>query len=92
MKKEKKQNIDEANHRKKRCMLCKLFGGNAASHTTKRCNKRSLIQRALDKGTPKNKTWQKPKNEELNAMIAKQVKTTLAKKGIAGSSDRENSA
>eukprot|EP00957_Ditylum_brightwellii_P027345 2066883-Ditylum_brightwellii.AAC.1 len=34
--------------RHKHCKLCKMFGGNAESHTTDHCNKKNLLSGLLD--------------------------------------------
>ena len=50
----------------RKCKLCKMFGGNSESHSTKQCNKKALFAGLLD--GHKKKHYDKTKKEEFCAM------------------------
>ena len=75
------------------CMLCKLFGGNARSHATSKCNKKAKIKNGLDKAYPKNdkKKRYSVSSEEINAIVVKRAKKLLKRKFKKGGIDYASS-
>ena len=63
---------------RRKCKLCKMFGGNLESHTTKQCNKKALVSGLLD--GHKKKRHDKAKKEEFCAMAKALQKASLKSK------------
>eukprot|EP00957_Ditylum_brightwellii_P189987 14463702-Ditylum_brightwellii.AAC.1 len=77
----RKNNSDGPKSSKKNCRtceLCKMYGGNAESHSTERCNKKTVLASLLD-GHKKKRT-DKAKKEEFCAMAKAFKKANLKSK------------
>ena len=96
-KKHHKKSYNQAKNDKPPCALCKALGGNADSHPTLKCNKKKLLE-----GNGKNykagdgKKWHKKEKEQLNAVIARKVRSHVKKHfkrcGITYQSSRDDSS
>ena len=64
------------------CLLCKILGGNANSHSTSRCNKKKLFNSNNNKTDFKKKKYVWKKNEhtaKMNAVVKKTVASKMKK-------------
>ena len=82
----KKKKVDKSKGKSKKehggdkkppCQYCKFFGGNAESHSTLNCFKKTEIDRIWKQNLDKKKG--KKHTNKLNKLIAKKVKETIKK-------------
>ena len=73
----------------RKCELCKMFGGNSESHSTKQCNKKALLSGILD--GHKKKRYDNTKKEEFRAMVKALQKVSLKSKRACKRSRHDSS-
>ena len=90
--KNKEANTTSSN---KHCSLCQILGKNYKNHTTDQCNRRNQVKTLYNKNPDIPKKKNRIYKKEINAIIAKKVKTITNKRfrvaGISLSSSEENS-